>query len=99
MRSRYEFMMPHLDERGLRMFAASEARAAGWGGIEAVHAVTGVAKTTIWRGLKELKANETALPQDRVRRTGGGRKAAVVKQPGLMEALTKIIQSAIRGDP
>src|SRR6516162_6068431 len=98
-RSRYEFMSPHLDERGLRMFAASEAYAAGRGGIEAVHAVTGVSKTTIWRGLKELKANAAALPQDRVRRTGGGRKAAVIKQPGLVEALQRIIESAIRGDP
>ena len=81
------------------MFAASEARAAGRGGIEAVHAVTGVSRTTIWRGLKELKANDTALPQNRVRRTGGGRKAAGVKQPGLVEALKRIIESAIRGDP
>lgn len=81
------------------MFVASEARAAGHGGIEAVHAVTGVSRTTIWRGLKELKANDTALPQNRVRRTGGGRKAAVVKQPGLVEALKRIIESAIRGDP
>ena len=81
------------------MFVASEARAAGHGGIEAVHAVTGVSRTTIWRGLKELKANDTALPQNRVRRTGGGRKAAVVKQPGLVEALRRIIESAIRGDP
>lgn len=81
------------------MFAASEARAAGRGGIEAVHAVTGVSRTTIWRGLKELKANDTALPQNRVRRTGGGRKAAVVKQPGLVEALKRIIEPAIRGDP
>ncbi len=92
-------MAPHLDERGLRMFVASEARAAGHGGIEAVHAVTGVSRTTIWRGLKELKANDTALPQNRVRRTGGGRKAGVVKQPGLVEALKRIIESAIRGDP
>src|SRR6516165_2849161 len=98
-RSRYEFMSPHLDERGLRMFAASEAYAAGRGGIEAVHAVTGVSKTTIWRGLKELKANAAALPQDRVRRTGGGRKAAVIKQPCLVEALQRIIESAIRGEP
>lgn len=81
------------------MFVASEARAAGHGGIEAVHAVTGVSRTTIWRGLKELKANDTALPQNRVRRTGGGRKAAVVKQPGLVEALKRIIEFAIRGDP
>jgi hypothetical protein len=97
--ARYDRMAPHLDERGLRLFAASEALAAGHGGIVAVFTVTGVARSTIGRGLKELAAAEKALPHKRVRRTGGGRKAAVVKQPGLVEALTKIIQSAIRGDP
>lgn len=97
--TRYHSVAPHLDEKGLRLFAASEAQAAGRGGIAAVAAVTGVARSTIGRGLKELVANDMAPPQNRVRRTGGGRQAAVIKQPGLVEALTKIIQSAIRGDP
>jgi hypothetical protein len=92
-------MSPHLDERGLRLFAASEAVAAGRGGIAAVSAVTGVARSTIGRGLKELAAEEKAPAQKRVRRKGGGRKAAVVKQPGLIEVLTELIQSALRGDP
>jgi hypothetical protein len=83
----------------LRLFAASEALAAKRGGIAAVSAVTGIARSTIGRGLKELSAPEKAPPQNRVRRTGGGRKAAVVKQPGLVKALTELIQSALRGDP
>jgi hypothetical protein len=96
---RYDAVSPNLDEKGLRLFAASEALAAGRGGIVAVSEATGIARSTIGRGLKELAAQDNAAPQNRVRRTGGGRKAAVVKQPGLIEALTKIIQSAIRGDP
>jgi Rhodopirellula transposase DDE domain len=96
---RYDAVSPNLDEKGLRLFAASEALAAGHGGIVAVSEVTGIARSTIGRGLKELAAQDNAPPQNRVRRTGGGRKAAVVKQPGLIEALTKTIQSAIRGDP
>jgi Rhodopirellula transposase DDE domain len=96
---RYDAVSPNLDEKGLRLFAASEALAAGHGGIVAVSEVTGIARSTIGRGLKELAARDNAPPQNRVRRTGGGRKAAVVKQPGLIEALTKTIQSAIRGDP
>ena len=96
---RYDAVSPNLDEKGLRLFAASEALAAGHGGIVAVSEVTGIARSTIGRGLKELAARDNAPPQNRVRRTGGGRKAAVVKQPGLNEALTKTIQSAIRGDP
>ena len=98
-RTRYDAVSPNLDEKGLRLFAASEALAAGRGGITVVSKVTGIARSTIGRGLKELTAQEKAPPQNRVRRTGGGRKAAVVKQPGLVEALLKIIESAIRGDP
>jgi hypothetical protein len=96
---RYDAVSPTLDEKGLRFFAASEALAAGRGGIVAVSAVTGIARSTIGRGLKELAAKKKAPPQDRIRRTGGGRKAAVVKQPGLVKALTELIQSALRGDP
>lgn len=98
-RKRYDALSPNLDEKGLRLFAASEALAAGRGGIVAVSVATGIARSTIGRGLKELTVQENAPPRDRVRRTGGGRKASVIKQPGLVEALLKIIQSAIRGDP
>ncbi len=98
-RIRYDAVSSTLDEKGLRFFAASEALAAGRGGIAAVSSVTGIARSTIGRGLKELAAQETASPQHRVRCTGGGRKAAVIKQPGLMESLTELIQSALRGDP
>jgi hypothetical protein len=98
-RARYDAVSPHLDEKGLRLFAAGEARAAGRGGITAVSVVTGIARSTIGRGLKELIANDAAPPQDRIRRTGGGRKKATVKQPGLVKALLELIEAAIRGDP
>lgn len=96
-RQRYQAVAPHLDERGLRLFVASEALAAGRGGIAAVSLATGFARSTIGRGLNDLDSD--ALPSGRVRRSGGGRKAAVVKQPGLLEALSELISSAIRGDP
>jgi len=98
-RMRYEAVAPYLDERGLRLFAASEARAAGRGGIAAVSMLTGIARSTIGRGLKDLDMDAAAWPQGRVRRTGGGRKAVAVKQPGLPAALMALVMSAIRGDP
>jgi hypothetical protein len=70
-RIRYEAVSPNLDEKGLRLFAASEALAAKRGGIAAVSTVTGIARSTIGRGLKELSAQDKAPPQNRVRRTGG----------------------------
>ena len=86
-RARYDAVSPHLDEKGLRLFAASEARAAGRGGIAAVSKETGIARSTIGRGLKELASNDVAPPQERMRRTGGGRKQATINQPGLVKAL------------
>ena len=98
-RMRYEAVAGHLDERGLRLFAASEARAAGRGGIAVVSEVTGIARSTIGRGLKDLDREAEEWPYGRVRRSGGGRKAATVTQPGLRKALLGLVASATRGDP
>lgn len=97
-RARFEAVAPFLDERGRRLVAASEARAAGRGGIDAVSAATGVARSTIGRGLSELALGGDGWP-GRVRRHGAGRKPAVEKQPGLLAALQELVVSAIRGDP
>ena len=91
-------MAPFLDERGRRLFTASEARAAGRGGVTAVATATRVARSTIGRGLVELRLGRDDLGS-RIRRPGGGRKPAVETQAGLLEALGELVQSAIRGDP
>jgi hypothetical protein len=98
-RMRYEAVAGHLDERGLRLFAASEARAAGRGGIAAVSQVTGIARSTIGRGLKDLEGEAAEWPYGRIRRSGGGRKAATFTQPGLRKTLLQLVASATRGDP
>jgi hypothetical protein len=67
-------MLPHLDERQRRLFAAAEAKAAGHGGIAAVSRVTRLAASTIGRGLKDLEASEP-LSRGGIRRLGGGRKS------------------------
>jgi len=96
---RYEAVAGHLDERGLRLFAASEARAIGRGGVALVSQITGIARSTIGRGLKDLDREAAEWPYGLIRRSGGGRKAAVVEQPGLRKALLDLIASATRGDP
>jgi len=97
--ARHDALAGHLDEKSLRLYVASEARAFGRGGIEAVAKATGFARSTIGRGLKDLDASREELPRDRIRRKGGGRKAAEVTQSGLREALQETIESSIRGDP
>ena len=97
-RSRFAGLLPHLDERGRRLFAATEARAAGYGGIVAVWRATGIAPSTIGRGLRELDEAEP-LEQGWVRREGGGRKALVASNPGLLGALLALVRPTERGDP
>jgi hypothetical protein len=97
-RARFQALSPLLNERARRLFVASEARAAGRGGITAVSDATGVARSTINRGLVELRHAEP-MPSSRIRRAGGGRKQKIEKDPGLLEALARLVQSAIRGDP
>src|SRR3984893_3949370 len=75
-RERFSTVAPFLDERGRRLVAAAEAFAAGYGGIRAVAMATGVAPSTIGRGLKELAQDE---PSERIRRPGAGRKRTISK--------------------
>src|SRR5208282_3327053 len=86
LRARNAAILPQLDERQRRLFAASEARAAGRGGIAAVSRVTRIAASTIGRGLKELDAPPPA--PSRVRRPGGGTQ--IVEGNGPRLALLQI---------
>jgi hypothetical protein len=68
--SRFEAVSPFLDERGRRLLAASEALAAGRGGVKAGCAVTTGARSTIGPGLAGLRGGANHLG-GRVRRAAG----------------------------
>jgi hypothetical protein len=70
----------------------------GFGGVTAAAVATGLARSTINRGIRELRSGQNPIG-NRVRRAGGGRKSAVTHQPGLPAALEGLIEDAIRGDP
>jgi hypothetical protein len=97
-KARFEALAPFLDERARRLFAAGEARAAGHGGVVAVSRATGIARSTIDRGLADLRAGVEQLG-GRVRRAGGGGKPATETQPGILATLNELVQSSVRGDP
>jgi hypothetical protein len=97
-RSRWQLVAPFLDERGRRLFAANEALALGFGGVTATALATGIARSTINRGIDELQSARNDIDR-RVRRPGAGRKSAVAHQPGLPAALEGVVEAAIRGDP
>jgi hypothetical protein len=97
-RERFTAVSPQLDERARRLLAATEARAAGDGGIAAVSQATGVAPSTIGRGLQDLAA-EIPLAPGRVRRLGGGRKPLADTDPTLRVDLLRLVEPDTRGDP
>ena len=97
-RQRYQAQAFLLNERTRRLFAAAEAEAAGRGGIAAVSRATGIARSTIGRGVAELRADKT-LAADRIRRPGGGRKPNTAKDPDLVADLQGLVASDTRGDP
>jgi len=100
--SRFRDLLPLMDERMRRQWAASEALAYGWGGIQAVSRATGMSPTTIRKGSAELRARRASprgVAPGRVRRPGGGRKRRVDADPGLMNALEALVDPATRGDP
>src|ERR671912_2671392 len=96
-RERYEALRDQLDERGRGLFAAAEARSAGRGGVVAVSRATGLARSTIERGLEDL--DQPALPAGRVRRAGSGRRRLTAKDPTLLEDLRRLVEPVTLGDP
>jgi hypothetical protein len=95
---RYAGVGPELNERQRRLWAASEPRALGYGGIAAVSRAIGISEDTVGRGLKELAA-EVRLEAGQVRRRGAGRPALTVTDSTLLEDLERLVDPDTRGDP
>ena len=103
---RWELMRERLDERQRRAFAAAEAKVIGRGGVSQVVAATGMSRNTVMAGMQELDGSGTeflsAAPlaaAGSTRRSGGGRKAATLKDPGLVPDLLALVDPTSRGDP
>ena len=73
-------MAPVLNEQSLRRYVAMEARALGHGGVSAMSRISGLARSTIDRGLADIRCNITA-PTGRIRKPGGRRKRKSSKIP------------------
>ena len=96
-RRRWNDVGSKLDERRRRSFAAGEVRAAGRGGLEAVANITGYARSTLGRGLKQLDGGP--FPAGRVHQPGGGRRSLARRDATLIEDLRRIVEPATLGDP
>ena len=91
-------MLPHLNERARRIVAAAEAMALPRGGVSLVHRCCGMSRDTILKGMRELRQG-SALPADRQRRPGGGRKRFAERHPDFTRELDRLVEPTTRGDP
>src|SRR5258708_25538053 len=103
-RAKYEQLRCVMDERVTRLWAAAEAESLGHGGIAAVVEATGISKSRIRAGVRDLAELERRPPVEaprdqRIRRSGGGRPALVESDPTLVRDLESLVDPVTRGDP
>lgn len=101
LKEKYQTLSAVLDERTYRLCLAADAKAFGYGGISRVSRASGVSRTTIHTGLKELKSpgKDTGFTGDRIRRPGAGRKNRTDEDPALLSDLDGLLDPTTRGDP
>ena len=97
LRAKYEVVRPLLDERQRRLVAAADAVSLGRGGVSKVARASGLSRTTIHRGMAELR--EGVAEPEQVRKPGGGRKAVWEQDPRVLVELEELVDPETRGDP
>ena len=97
-RERFSRLKPFLNEQLLRLYAAAESLAIGYGGSSVVSRETGVSRRAILVGVREIKHPEHRINKG-VRIAGAGRKKTSQKDPSLKADLEKLIEPTTRGDP
>jgi hypothetical protein len=101
---KFQMLSPSMNERLVRLWSGAEAKLLGRGGITIVSRATGMAHTTIRRGMRELElqvegGGAVAAGESRIRRPGGGRKKITQTDPELLAALESLVDPVTRGDP
>src|SRR5215217_9551262 len=102
-RRKFELLRPLMNERMRRHWAACEALTLQRGGVTLVAEATGLSRTTIWAGLRELRHSEEApgtdLPPESSRHAGAGRPFLETADPTLVKDLRVLVEATTRGDP
>jgi DNA-binding phage protein len=102
-RAKFDLLRPLMTERLRRQWAACEAQTLGRGGVTLVAQATGLSRTTIWSGLREVRQRrerpEDDLTPERVRAPGAGRPWVEDNDPALLRALEALVEPTTRGDP
>src|SRR5919107_2285761 len=104
-RTKFDLLRPLMDERMRRQWAASEALCLPRGGVTVVAKATGLSRTTIGEGMRELRERDHLGIEDescvwelpaRVRRPGGGRPPPKDDDPALEGELLALIEPTNR---
>jgi hypothetical protein len=102
-RQKYELLSPLMTERMRRQWAACEAMSLPRGGFTLVAQATGLSRTTLWAGKRELQRQPgqpaEELPLQRSRQAGGGRHLVEADDPTLLPDLEGLLEATTRGDP
>jgi DDE family transposase len=104
LRQKYEWLSAVMNEKVQRQWAAAEALTRPRGGLSLVAQATGLSRTTIAVGIRELRADRLrtapgATPVERVRRPGGGRWGVIQHAPAVLQALEALVEPPTRGAP
>ena len=95
----WQTLIPSLSEAQRRWYVEQKALELGRGGIEQIHALTGISRTTIIRGMQEVKRGKPLKMGGRVRKRGGGRKAIESVDAEMVEAINEILEESTAGNP
>src|SRR5262247_1777723 len=92
-------LLPLLNERQRRLYAAQKVLELGRGGLKQVHEWTGLSRPTLLKGLAELRGEGEGVEPERIRRAGGGRKKVETQASALMVDLERLVEGTTAGDP
>ena len=98
-RTKYECFAPYLNEKTRRIWTAIEAQGLGRGGVSQVSLGTGLSRTTIYVGLKELENQNQSANREEIRSSGGGRKLLEEIDLTLVKDLQSLVEPTTLGDP
>ena len=99
LKTKIDSFLPNLDEKLSRLYLASEAKMLGRGGKQKIATLAKVSRTRINKGLIELEQVSLKNDEQKIRKSGGGRKSKIVEQVGLLDQIEAIVSPHTRGDP
>lgn len=97
-KQKFKLVSLHLNERTRRIWAATEAKMFGHGGVTILSKATGLSRSTIHLGLEDIESKKT-IPVEQIRKDGGGRKKIVDTDKTILKDLEKLLEPSTRGDP